>query len=116
MSQHEIAPAVLKRLKELGGNKLIIGLIQMYLERTPAKIQAISHAIERTDYAVIENTAHSLIASTGNLGGMGVSNLSVKLEQAAMEKNMEVISRVASELLVAEETFTAYLKEELEKI
>ncbi|MCF7823675.1 MAG: Hpt domain-containing protein [Candidatus Marinimicrobia bacterium] len=115
MNELAIDPSILARLEKLGGKKLKQDLIQMYLDKRPDKVAGIRDGISTTDYDAIERFAHTLISSAGNLGGMLVSQLSAKLELAAMEKDLGQATSLFPELESAEESLAAYLKNEMEK-
>lgn len=115
MSEQAIDPSVLARLESLGGKKLTGGLIQMYMERTPEKMEAIHSGINNADFEKIENVTHSLISSAGNLGGMLTSKLAAELEAAAISKNMAEITKLIPDFMNAEKLLRNYLKEEIGK-
>ena len=115
MTGDSIDRDVFQRLNQLGGNKLTDGLIQMYLSRTPEKIQIIQQGIDDTEFGKIENVAHTLISSAGNLGGMLVSKLSAKIEAAAMARDLTTITQVFPALTEADQEFREYLEQETGK-
>ncbi len=112
----DIDPKFIKRLKELGGTKLVSELIQMYLVRGSQLMETIAQGMAAKDLDSIQNAAHSLISSAGNLGGQRVSNLSATLEGAAIDGKTDIISVVSPELFSAQKSFQEYLKEALEQL
>ncbi|MCF7922842.1 MAG: Hpt domain-containing protein [Candidatus Marinimicrobia bacterium] len=106
----DIDPLFLSRLVELGGTKLAMELIDMYLVRGADLLDAISTGIAANDFAKIRSAAHSLISSAGNLGGKKVSELAKLLEKSAMEENPAPLKSLLSEALSAQITFQEYLR------
>ncbi len=105
----EIDPHFLVRLNELGGPKLVAELIAMYFVRGSVLLDTIITGIESEDYEAVKNASHSLISSAGNLGGKHVSELSVALEAAAIEKSAETLNDLKEALIGAQKLFEQYL-------
>lgn len=103
---------VMERLRQMGGDELISGLVGLYLKGTPEKMDVLFQGMKKADFDPIERAAHSLISSAGNLGGKLVSELAKQIEAAALEQNMEEIERLAGELYQANALFINYLKEQ----
>ncbi len=110
----DIDPLFLRRLQELGGDKLATELVDMYLIRGAQLLETISDGIDDQKFSEIKNAAHSLISSAGNLGGKKISNLSKLMENAALEEQIDGMPDLLSELLTAQDVFQKYLKGALE--
>ncbi len=111
-----IDPNFLSRLKELGGEKLVSDLINMYLVRSAQLLDTVSHGMASRDLEVIQSASHSLISSAGNLGGKLVSDLSKSIEHAAIEAEEENLIKLFPELESAQTAFLKYLKSALEDL
>lgn len=59
-------------LSEDGDPELLVDLIQMYLDDSPAKMDSILRGIEVRDWERVERAAHALKGSAGNLGAIHV--------------------------------------------
>jgi HPt (histidine-containing phosphotransfer) domain-containing protein len=76
--------------KMMGGKKnLIKGIIDAFLKQVPEELQSINDAIEKTDYKIIKNVAHTM-RSTVSI--MGISILTPVL------KEMEDLGASASDI------------------
>ncbi len=58
----------LKQICENGNYDLIIMLIELYINSTPAELAAIESHFKNYDHASLGQKAHSLKSSSGNLG------------------------------------------------
>ena len=115
MSELTIDSSVLDRMEKLGGKQLKISLIRMYLERHQERITVLATALRKHDFETLERTAHSLISSAGNLGGMLVSKLSAELEKAASQRTEKQLGQIHAALETAMTSFYSFLEQELEK-
>ena len=109
----DIDSLFLARLEELGGSKLTAELVNMYLIRGDQLLDTISTGIKAQDFSAVKNAAHSLISSAGNLGGQKVSNISKRIEAAAIDEQFVDMSDLFTELSEAQVIFQQYLKETL---
>jgi HPt (histidine-containing phosphotransfer) domain-containing protein len=112
----EIDPHFLDRLKELGGPKLISELITMYLTRGSDLLDTIVAGIESQDFNSVKNAPHSLISSAGNLGGKRVSKLSIAIEAAAMDEQIDILDELKPDLILAQDYFQHYLQGAFEQL
>ena len=112
MNSEAMDPAALDRLRNAGGDDLVTGLVNMYLQGVGEKMQAIQEALNSEDLEEIERRSHMLVSSAGHLGGVLVSNLSKQIELAARDKNMEKVQLLIPELVSAEKDFSDYLRNE----
>jgi len=110
----DIDPAFLSRLSSMGGGQLVVQLIQMYFTRSVELLEAINSGVVDNDFDAIKNAAHSLISSSGNLGGQQVSYLSKVIEQAALNQQIHEIETYTKELIDFQAAFIEYLKQDLE--
>jgi HPt (histidine-containing phosphotransfer) domain-containing protein len=73
-------------------------LIPGYLENRRKDVAAISEAVEQGDYETVQRLGHSMKGSGGGYGFAAITEMGRSLEQAAKERNSEVIQRCSSEL------------------
>lgn len=112
--QLDIDPAFLKRMAKMGSDQLVRELINMYFTRSVELLEAIAHGLQDGDDESIRNAAHSLISSSGNLGGKKVSDLAKQIELAAMNGEADTLKKLHPELLIAQDDFIQYLTRDLE--
>ena len=91
----------LKYLIEMMGFKkpLIKGIMDAFLKQVPEELECIHDAIEKRDYQIIRNFAHTMKSSVSI---MGISTLTPILQEmedlGASETNMEKIKELNEEL------------------
>lgn len=94
--------AVLDRLKTMGAgfpNKLIA----LFLEHTPRRLDTALAGGRAKDWKAVEDAAHSLKSSAGNLGAVRLRELADRLEEAAAtgregNGSLDVLSSLLAEL------------------
>jgi len=90
----------LEQLKSLGGPNLLGQMCGLFIENAPDRVKGVLTGWKEKDFKRIEQSAHSLKSSSGNLGAMDLMNLCQIIESAA-EKSDET---TLSETLVEFET------------
>ena len=73
-------------------------LIEIFKADCTEKLAGISRAIKEKDFNALDETAHSLKGSSGNLGLTRVYSLSWKLEKVGKAKNMEGANNIFKQL------------------
>jgi HPt (histidine-containing phosphotransfer) domain-containing protein len=81
--QQLLDPAAIDRLRKLGGDSLLIRMIDLFLENGPRRVSAALEAAANHDVRGVEHAAHSLKSSAANLGATKLRQLSEQLEIAA---------------------------------
>jgi HPt (histidine-containing phosphotransfer) domain-containing protein len=71
-----------------GASDLVVELIDLFLEDTPARIAALRMGFDAGDPGAIAREAHALKASTAQLGAMGMSELCRRLEATGREGSL----------------------------
>jgi CheY-like chemotaxis protein len=82
---------VIETLKSLGGDDdpgLFAEIVELFLQDTPPRLAALEQALGSSDAKVIEETAHSLKSSCGNLGAIYLSDLCRKLEAMGQKRDL----------------------------
>lgn len=83
--------AVLEGLKLLGGDDdpgLFAELVELFLQDTPPRIEALTKALESADAQALERAAHALKSSSANLGALVLSSIFKDLELAGREGDL----------------------------
>lgn len=93
-----VDPEALDRLKEWGGDTLVAKMVELFLEVTPERVEAIRKGLEVGDLNAIERGAHSLRSSAGNLGADAVRDLAGRIEELAAAGNLDGIRPLAEDL------------------
>ncbi len=79
----------LDMILQVGGDKLLEELIEIFLTDAAEKIEEGRHAIEYDDFDTAERSFHSLVSMSGNLGAISMMDLARHLEELASMKNKE---------------------------
>ncbi len=77
---------VIQRLRSMGlrsGSELAADLVDMFVEQSPPRVEAIRQAAARGDLRAVAESAHSLTGSAAALGAKGLAELCRRLETAA---------------------------------
>jgi len=73
-------PAVVDSLRELGGDDMIADLVELFLEDAEPRLAALGEAVKADDASAVEQVAHSLKGSSGNMGAHRMSRLAAELQ------------------------------------
>lgn len=112
----EFDDGMLDKLKDVGGNKLLVKMIDLFLAVTPDKVSGINADILAGNAADAGRIAHSLKSSAGQLGANQMSNLCSDLEQFGWEGELEKMAPLASELTLEANRVLAHFIEKRAKI
>jgi HPt (histidine-containing phosphotransfer) domain-containing protein len=94
----ELAPDALKRLGEWGGDELVSKMVELFLQVTPERVEAIRSGVQEEDLKRVERGAHSLRSSAGNLGAERVQELAGRIEELASLGNREGLAPLVEKL------------------
>ena len=103
--------AVLDKLKQIGGDKLVSELIGMFLELAPGKIAEVATGAQTGDMETVERAAHSLKSSAGNLGAVALQELCARIEALAENNRAEQVIPLVSPLQEAYDRLQPQLEE-----
>lgn len=81
-----------------GDPELLVDLIQMFLEDSPSKVEAVNEGLAVGDFDKAERAAHSLKGSSGNLGARLVQDVCEKLQQSTRAHELETSRELAPKL------------------
>jgi HPt (histidine-containing phosphotransfer) domain-containing protein len=80
---------VIDSLKALGGMELLAELHTVFISSSTSLIADIHAAIAANDPAVLQEKAHSLKSSSGNMGALQLSEMCSQLEKMGQTKNLD---------------------------
>jgi PAS domain S-box-containing protein len=86
-------------LKYFGNDQeLAAELCQLFLEDTPLYIQSMQQAFQIQDLTNVQEEAHKIKGSAGQVGGKLVSQLALEIEQAAKTQDLNLVEAKITEL------------------
>jgi CheY-like chemotaxis protein len=77
---------------------LVCRVLQIYLDRSPVQIQAISDAAAAGDRGQLARAAHDLKGGSGNLGLVALAELLARIEHAAKQDRLTEVGPLMSQL------------------
>ena len=98
---NKIKPAVdMDHAREItdGDMEFLKELIEIFKADCPEKLAGISRAIKEKDFNALDETAHSLKGSSGNLGLTCLYEIFWKLEKMGKSENIEGANKILKEL------------------
>ncbi|BAB73978.1 response regulator [Anabaena sp. FACHB-709] len=93
-----------------GGSSIITELIQLYLEDTPAKIQAIQDAATLEDRSQLARIAHALRSPSVSIGAINLGKICETVEDEAKEQSMDQLTALVNQLNNEYQNVVAALK------
>jgi HPt (histidine-containing phosphotransfer) domain-containing protein len=97
--------AALDRLRSFGGEKLLSGMIELFLANAPARAAEAREALDCGDSAALRSALHGLKSSAGQLGALSVHQACVAGEELASRGDLTACSahvqRIESDLPLA---------------
>jgi HPt (histidine-containing phosphotransfer) domain-containing protein len=97
----EMDPAAIERLLRLGGNKLAVEMVDIFLDFAPQIIREAQVALPAGDFQTVSRTGHSLRSSARNLGANRLYAVAERLEQAALTPQPDQLPGLLAELEAA---------------
>jgi CheY-like chemotaxis protein len=97
-------------LERFGGDReLLIDVIRLFIEDSPARIEAIGKAVASRDAERVRFEAHGLKGAAGNLSATGLFEAAAMLERLAAEARTETIDAAWKKLAAEAATLMAAL-------
>ncbi len=94
--------AALQRLRGFGGEKLVRGMIELFVKNAPAKAAEAREALDCGDSAALRAALHGLKSSAGQLGALTVHQACIAGEELASRGELdgcgENVRRIESDL------------------
>ena len=91
----------LERLRRLGGNELVVKMIDLFSSHAQSVLTQALAAFEAEDLEALERAAHSIKSSAGNVGAIEVRHLAEQIEEAAHAGNRAVLQQLTTGLAEA---------------
>jgi HPt (histidine-containing phosphotransfer) domain-containing protein len=96
-------PAAIERLRQMGGAKLAVEMLAIYLDYAPARLADVREAAPRGDLLAVQKAAHALKSTANHVGARAVRDLARQLEALARAQSAELIPDMVAELVTAME-------------
>jgi two-component system sensor histidine kinase/response regulator len=98
-------PAALDRLRSFGGNKLLKGMIELFVKNAPSRAADAREALDCGDAAALRAALHALKSSAGQLGAISVHQACTAGEELASRGDLgdctQHVQRIERDLPVA---------------
>ena len=96
--ESELDSAAIAKLHQLGGQKFVADMIDLFYQYAPQRFAAARASAETGDLQAIEKAVHALKSSAGQIGARRVQNLATQIERLAMEKQTDSIRLLLPQL------------------
>jgi HPt (histidine-containing phosphotransfer) domain-containing protein len=83
MPADPLDPALIARLRRIGGDALLGALVDSFTGEAPARIEALRAAAAKGDLDWLAGSAHLIVAGAGQLGATTLSATARTLEETA---------------------------------
>ena len=94
--------AALERLRGFGGEKLLRGMIELFVKNAPAKAAEAREALDCGDSAALRSALHGLKSSAGQLGAATIHQACVAGEELASRGELDAcashVQRIETDL------------------
>jgi HPt (histidine-containing phosphotransfer) domain-containing protein len=102
----------LGRLYRFGGERLVHGMIDLFSQHGPQRLDVALSAFANDDLYEVQRTAHSLKSTAANFGATWLSDIARQIEYASEAKNRTSVAALLPELEVAlQQSLVALLAE-----
>jgi HPt (histidine-containing phosphotransfer) domain-containing protein len=98
IEEDPINPGRLAQLRRLGGPPLVRKLIVLFLEGVRSRIAAARGGVGEGRWKVVEDAAHSVKSSAGNIGATGLQALAGRIESLAASLDTAPLPGLVAEL------------------
>ena len=88
-----LSAEALEGLRQLGGDRAIAELLQIYREHTPARIRRLKHAVRQGNREEVVKAAHSLKSGSLTIGASVAAERAGGVERAARDGRMGDVRR-----------------------
>ena len=99
----------LRRLHGIGGDRLLVGMLDLFLTNLPVRVGRIRTGLANRDVAEVRQAAHSLKSTAGNLGAATLSSVSAQIERHADEGDLAAVQDLAEHLAECADATSAVL-------
>lgn len=88
---NHLDPEALERLRQWGGDDLLVKISDLFLTQTPERMGQIRDGIARGDASLVERGSHSLKSTAANLGARGLRDVAATIEDLAYQGSLDDI-------------------------
>ena len=88
----------LERLRRVGGDSLILRMIELFFSHTASKVDAAVSSFDAGQLDEVERAVHSIKSSAANLGAVELTELAAKLENLAGQRDAAVVEPLVRKL------------------
>lgn len=81
--------SAITRLRDFGGDRLLHGMIELFVRHAPAKVADAREALDCGDSAALRSALHALKSSTGQLGAINLHQACVAGEELASRGELD---------------------------
>ena len=97
------------RIRRVGGDALWHRMVEMFLANAPARMAGLD---DTADLKAVEQAAHSLKSSAGNLGATRLQYMAERIELAALAGDLDACVALCADVRVVYEDTRAALERE----
>ena len=90
-------PAAIERLRKLGGDKFAAQMMDMFVSYGGKKVAEARLAQQAGNLKGVEDAAHPIKSSAGNIGAVRLQELAARIEQLAKESKAEAVTLLIDE-------------------
>jgi HPt (histidine-containing phosphotransfer) domain-containing protein len=105
MTDALVDPAALDRLRKFGGEALLKGMVELFVENAPHRITEAREALDCGDAAMLRSALHGLKSSAGQLGAVTVYRACLAGEELASRGDLSTctqhVERIEADLPLA---------------
>jgi HPt (histidine-containing phosphotransfer) domain-containing protein len=88
----ELDAKTIGQIRELGGQDLLVELVQIFLAHAPRRIENFRQGVRSGDLAQAEKAIHSFRSSSVSLGASRVAEMAAELERLAKQRRGELLA------------------------
>jgi HPt (histidine-containing phosphotransfer) domain-containing protein len=111
--QEILSREVVSQIRQLGGEKLLNELAELYLEHTPKRLESLGVGVRRGNREQVAKAAHSIRSSSLSLGAAQVAENAAAIERLANAGSSEDLDQLAARLEEAAAAVMGHLASEL---
>lgn len=104
---------VVESLRDLGGDEMLLELVQLFFDDALSNLAALKEAIEKQDATSVERVARALKGSSGNMGATRMANLCGQLQYVGALDDLAAAPALLERLEVEFEHVRSALKAEV---
>ena len=84
--------------RAMNDKELVKEILLCYLEETPLTLNTLAHYVKLQDYEKIKEDIHVLKGSSASVGAIKITEISIKIQHAVIDKDIIAISKAMKDL------------------